>query len=74
MRELFVPFSRGLRNCMGQNLALMELKIVTSAVLKRYTVSVGKAMRGDEMEMRDHFVLIPKGGRCELVFESVSET
>jgi cytochrome P450 len=58
---------------MGQNLALMELKIVTSAVLKRYTVSVGKAMRGDEMEMRDHFVLIPKG-RCELVFESVSET
>ncbi|KAI9871912.1 MAG: hypothetical protein M1830_002299 [Pleopsidium flavum] len=74
MRDLFVPFSRGLRNCMGQNLALMELKIVTAAVLKRYTVSVGKAMRGDEMEMRDHFVLMPKAGRCELVFESVRKT
>jgi len=51
----------------------MELKIVTAALLKLYRVRPGVDMTFDDMEMTDHFLLVPKGGKCNLVFEKMKD-
>jgi tryprostatin B 6-hydroxylase len=67
MKDLFMPFSKGTRACLGRNLAMMELRQVTAAVLQKYNVSAAPATTLESMEMRDHFLAVPKAGRCELV-------
>jgi cytochrome P450 len=62
MSELFMPFSRGTRACIGINLVNMELKIVTAALLKRYCVRLADGMRNDDMEMHHHFLVFSKAG------------
>ena len=74
MKELFQPFSKGARNCIGQNLAMMELKIITASFCKLFRVSIASTMKDDDMEMVDHFQLFPKGKRCPLVVEPVEKS
>lgn len=68
---LFMPFSRGTRACLGKGLALLELKRITTALISRYSVSAPPWTNEDSMEMRDHFLAMPKAGKCELVFSAV---
>ena len=46
----------------------MELKLVVATVMKRYDVSIAPDMKDDDMDMVDHFLIIPKGGKCNLLF------
>lgn len=71
MRELHMPFSKGSRACLGKNLAMMELKLTAAALLKSFVVKSGPTTTEDSMAMKDHFLVLPKGGRCDLVFEAV---
>ena len=71
MNEAFMPFSKGTRACLGINLAYMELKVTVATLIKSFTVRVGDDMKGDDMDMRDHFLIFPKGGKCDLVFDRV---
>jgi cytochrome P450 len=36
LKELYLPFSMGKRNCVGQNLAMFEMKMVLATVFKSY--------------------------------------
>jgi len=67
-KDLFMPFSKGTRACLGRNLAMMELRQVTSALLLKYNVAAASNTTSDSMAMRDHFLVLPKGGRCDLMF------
>lgn len=69
MKELFMPFSRGTRNCIGQAMAIMVLKLTTVALVKEFTVRKADGMSSGDMEMKDHFLAFPKGRRCSLVFD-----
>lgn len=68
MKELFMPFSKGSRACLGKGLAMMELKLITAALLRYYETSLSPTATEDCMTMTDHFLVLPKGGKCELVF------
>jgi cytochrome P450 len=68
---MFMPFSKGTRACLGRSLAMMELRQVSSALLGKFRVSAAQNTTADSMEMRDHFLVIPKGGKCELIFEKI---
>jgi len=68
MKELFMPFSKGTRACLGKGLALMELKLTTAALVQHYTVNTAPSMRKRDMDLKDHFLAMPKAGRCDLVF------
>lgn len=39
-QQSFIPFSFGPRNCLGQNFALMESKVVIASVLSRFQLLV----------------------------------
>jgi cytochrome P450 len=65
---MFMPFSKGSRACIGKGLAIMELKLVVATVMKQYDVSIAPDMKDDDMDMVDHFLIIPKGGKCHLLF------
>lgn len=71
MKELFMPFSKGTRACLGKSLAMMELKLVTAKLLERYQITAPPTTTSESMEMRDHFLVLPRDGRCDLIFSSV---
>lgn len=66
MREQMLLFGKGARSCLGRRLATMEIKCALAAIARRYKVEIGSSTTDDDMEMIDHFVLIPKGQKCVL--------
>ena len=73
MKSLWSPFSKGPRGCLGKGLGMMELKMTMAAILPKYQVKLATedGMKTDDMDMIDHFLMQPKGGRCLLAFEAV---
>ena len=57
--------------CIGLHLATMELKLILSALVQGWEISVAESTTEDTMSMTDHFVLMPKGGFCELIFKKI---
>ncbi|PGH35069.1 hypothetical protein GX50_02100 [[Emmonsia] crescens] len=71
MKKLWMPFSKGPRNCIGQTMGLFEMKILIATLVKRFNISLDDTMRDDAMDITDHFLLIPKGDKCLLRFTPV---
>ncbi|KIW99286.1 uncharacterized protein Z519_00949 [Cladophialophora bantiana CBS 173.52] len=71
MKELFMPFSKGTRACLGKNLAIMELKLITAHLARRFECVPAPSTTGESMATKDHFLLVPVGGKCELIFKEV---
>lgn len=71
MKELFMPFSKGTRACLGKNLAMIELKLITAQLVRRFEWTAAPNTNKDTMAMMDFFLLIPVGGRCDLIFREV---
>lgn len=69
-RDMFMSWGKGTRSCLGQHMAVMELKIMLARVVDEFEVSLESLKTHDDMETTDHFTLIPKGGRCGLIFSS----
>jgi cytochrome P450 len=71
MRDHILVWGRGSRTCLGKAIAIMELKLGLAAIVKQLSPSLGSETTNKDMEMRDHFVLTAKGGKCLLKFEEV---
>lgn len=69
MHDQILVWGKGQRLCLGKPLAIMELKLGVAAIMKQFRVSLASEQTNDDMQMRDHFVLTTKGGRCMLVFD-----
>ena len=70
MRDMMIVWGRGPRTCIGQYMATMEIKILLSRLMDRFEVQLAGPQTHEEMEMTDHFTLIPKGQRCGLIFSN----
>ncbi|KAL3475109.1 cytochrome P450 [Aspergillus californicus] len=67
MRDAFMPFSAGSRNCVGLHLAKMELRLATALFFDTFPgakVSTKEDMSDEDMEEALYFLLSPKGKRC----------
>ncbi|EXJ68150.1 uncharacterized protein A1O5_08765 [Cladophialophora psammophila CBS 110553] len=74
MRTMFMPFSAGSRACLGINLAWMELKVITATLLKAYKVQLASSTTDESMLFLDHFLALPKSGRCDLILTKAEST
>ncbi|XP_005746996.1 cytochrome P450 4V8 [Pundamilia nyererei] len=56
----YVPFSAGLRNCIGQRFALMEEKVVLAAILRNFTVEA--CQKREDLRPVGELILRPEKG------------
>lgn len=71
MRDHILVWGKGSRTCLGKAIAIMELKLGVASIIKRLSTTLGSETTNEDMEMRDHFVLTAKGGKCMLKFSKV---
>jgi cytochrome P450 len=53
LKEMFIPFSSGKRSCIGQNLALMEIRVIVANLVRYFHLE----LVDPELEL-DHFVTL----------------
>ncbi|KAI1746395.1 cytochrome P450 [Xylaria scruposa] len=66
-KNSFMPFGLGPRNCIGLNLARMELRLCAALFFKEFPTARLSSMHGMsdlDMEPQVNFLLVPKGHRC----------
>ena len=51
----------------------MELKLTNAALDKDLRFRLGASATEECMTMTDHFLVIPKGGKCELIAEAADQ-
>ncbi|OBR10577.1 Cytochrome P450 3A17 [Colletotrichum higginsianum IMI 349063] len=67
-RQAFIPLGAGARVCIGQHLAMMELRLATAVFFKRCRgARLSDSMPQDSMDMADYVLLSPKRKRCDVV-------
>ncbi|KAL4907585.1 hypothetical protein BDW74DRAFT_176336 [Aspergillus multicolor] len=67
MKDAYMPFGAGSRNCVGLHLAKMELRLATASFFRafpRARMSSKEGMNDGDMDMMLYFLLSPKGKRC----------
>ncbi|KAL4794579.1 cytochrome P450 [Aspergillus venezuelensis] len=67
MKDAYMPFGAGSRNCVGLHLAKMELRLATAYFFRSFPaarMSKREDMSDEDMDMMLHFLLSPKGKRC----------
>lgn len=68
VRDMMLVWGKGSRICLGQHMATMEIKILLARMIEVFEVCLQGEQTHADMEMTDHFTLIPKGKKCGLVF------
>ncbi|XP_077535772.1 cytochrome P450 4c3-like [Haemaphysalis longicornis] len=56
----FIPFSTGVRVCIGQKFVMSEMKVVLAKLLSEYTVEATAPLK--DLELAHELVLKPRGG------------
>ena len=68
MKKLYMPFNKGTRQCLGQAMALVEMRIVTATIVKKYVLSPNENTKPEDMDFMDYFIILPKGEKCLVNF------
>ncbi|KDR84434.1 hypothetical protein GALMADRAFT_713040 [Galerina marginata CBS 339.88] len=68
MAAHMMPFGTGTRVCGGQNLAQMMLKLAVTAFVRNFDISAPQETTEQSMDVKDSFVIFPRGMGCKLVF------
>lgn len=70
-KELYMPFLKGPRACIGKTVATVELKVTIAVIVMKICCRVDPKITDEGMTMMDHFLAIPRAGKCELVFKEL---
>jgi len=67
-KDVWHPFSTGPYGCIGKNLALLEVRLLTAEIIRRFDVALAPGEDGSKLLMgsKDHFTM--GLGGCEMIF------
>ncbi|CAK1358738.1 putative sterigmatocystin biosynthesis P450 monooxygenase STCB [Cercospora beticola] len=72
-RTAWWPFGAGSRTCIGQHLAMMEMRLATVLFFKRFAgAKLASDTTDDSMIMNNYVVISPKSGKMKVDFSNVS--
>lgn len=72
MRDMMMVWTKGVRICAGQNLALMEMKLAIARMIERYTVRLASDQTSRDMAaINVEEIMLPRGRKCMLVFDPI---
>ncbi len=66
MRRHFMPFGLGSRVCMGMHIAYLEIRLTLATLLRQYELRMLPGQDPREMELKDFWLVFPKGKKLEL--------
>ncbi|ORY79081.1 cytochrome P450, partial [Protomyces lactucae-debilis] len=64
----FWPFSSGSRVCIGQHLAMLELKVLVSAMIKQVDMTLAGTCDMAQEERVSSFAMLPRGKKLNMQF------
>lgn len=73
MKKLFMPFTKGTRQCLGQSMAMFEMRIIIATLIKNYVMTINEKTKPEDMDFVDYFLMIPKGEHIWLNLVSVEK-
>jgi len=73
LNDALTPFSLGHRNCIGQNLAKIELYGAVSQIFKSLRLTLNKSMTEGDMDLEDRFAAAPRGRKLLVDVDLVSK-
>ena len=73
MKDSFIIFSKGSRACLGQYVAVMELKFFVASFINGWNLRLGKETTEEMMKQADYFLAFPMARECYVVFDKVDE-
>jgi cytochrome P450 len=71
-RTAWMAFGKGTRGCIGQNIAMVTIKVAVSHLYKSF--ETGKPVplpEGEDMDWKDYYMITPKADTCSVVFRRV---
>ena len=66
LEKAFTPYSLGPKNCIGQNLANLEIRLAVSHLFRHLDFRLNPEMKEADMEIEDRFAAVCRGGRLLL--------
>ncbi|XP_015175230.1 PREDICTED: probable cytochrome P450 4ac1 [Polistes dominula] len=51
-KKYFLPFSRGIRNCIGQDFAMLKIKIIAATILRKFTLHTDYAVSIEDIKLK----------------------
>lgn len=66
LKELLLPFALGKRNCVGQSLAMLELKVALANLFRRFRFELAT-----EVKAEWYLTYKPAGVRLRLIMDGV---
>lgn len=73
MRARPMPFLKGQYNCIGQHMALFQMKILTATLIKKYDIETPACMTPEVIDFKDHILAVPQAEKCWIKFNPVQE-
>jgi cytochrome P450 len=72
-KTAWMAFGKGTRGCIGQNIAMVTIKVAVSHLYKTFETKKPAVLPPNEdMEFKDYYMITPKGDTCSIEFHKVA--
>ena len=71
-KTAWMAFGKGTRGCIGQNIAMITIKVAVSHLYKTFETRKPVVVpEKEDMDFKDYYMITPKADTCSVVFRMV---
>ena len=73
-KTAWMAFGKGTRGCIGQNIAMVTIKVAVSHLYKTFQTSKPVVLpKNEDMDFKDYYMITPVNDTCSVVFKKVTD-